>query len=91
MEEQFDEVAPQRDRILRYYARPDHFEGESSVWRSQIAANNFEICTGLIQTIQNSYQFTVDAVEVPHTHLIAFLELVETCKYNGVTIDAIRL
>nr|XP_033509924.1 uncharacterized protein LOC117274712 [Nicotiana tomentosiformis] len=90
VEEQFDEVAPRHDRILRDYARPDHFEGESSVRRPPIAANNFEICIGLIQTIQQSCQFTGDASEDPHTHLIDFLELVETCRYNGVTTDAIR-
>nr|XP_018623114.1 uncharacterized protein LOC108943489 [Nicotiana tomentosiformis] len=91
VEEQFDEVAPRRDRILRDYVRPDHFEGESSVRKPPIAANNFEIHTGLIQTIQQSCQFIGDASEDPHTHLINFLELVETCRYNGVTIDAIRL
>ncbi|XP_070009960.1 uncharacterized protein [Nicotiana sylvestris] len=91
VEEQFDEVAPRRDRILREYTRPDHFEGELSVRRPPIATNNFEIRTGLIQTIQQSCQFTGDASEDPHTHLIDFLELVETCRYNGVTTDAIRL
>jgi len=79
------------DVIEQFDARPDHFEGESSVTRPPIAANNFEICTGLIQTIQQSCQFTGDASEDPHTHLIDFLELVETCRYNGVTTDAIRL
>ncbi|XP_070044867.1 uncharacterized protein [Nicotiana tomentosiformis] len=91
VEQQFDEVAPRRDRILRDYARSDHFEGESSVRRPPITANNFEIRIGLIQTIQQSCQFTGDASEDPHTHLIDFLELVETCRYNGVTTDAIRL
>ncbi|XP_070020570.1 uncharacterized protein [Nicotiana sylvestris] len=91
VEEKLDEVAPRCDRILRDYARPDNFEGESSVRRPPIAANNFEIRTGLIQTIQQSCQFTGDVSEDPHTHLIDFLELVETCRYNGVTTDAIRL
>ncbi|XP_070025904.1 uncharacterized protein [Nicotiana sylvestris] len=91
VEEQLDEVAPRHDRILRDYARPDHFEGESSVRRSPIAANNFDIRIGLIQTIQQSCQFAGVASEAPHTHLIDFLELVETCRYNGVTTDAIRL
>ncbi|XP_019240773.1 PREDICTED: uncharacterized protein LOC109220761 [Nicotiana attenuata] len=91
VEEYFDEVAPRRDRILRDYTRPDHFEGESSVRRPPIVANNFEIRTGLIETIQQSCQFTGDVSEDPHTHLIDFLELVETCRYNGVTTDAIRL
>ncbi|XP_060182485.1 uncharacterized protein LOC132612180 [Lycium barbarum] len=91
VDEQFDEVAPRHNRILRDYARPDHFEGESSVRRPPIAANNFEIRTYLIQTIQNSCQFTGDVSEDPHSHLIDFLELAETCRYNGVTTDAIRL
>lgn len=54
VEEQFDEVALRSYMILRDYARPDHFEGESSVRRPPIIVNNFEIRTGLIQTIQNS-------------------------------------
>ncbi|XP_019231208.1 PREDICTED: uncharacterized protein LOC109212047, partial [Nicotiana attenuata] len=91
VEEQFDEVAPRRDRILHDYARPDQFEGESSVRRPPIAANNFEIRTGLIQTIQQSCQFTGDASEDPHAHLIDFIELVETCRYNGVITNGIRL
>ncbi|XP_070047201.1 uncharacterized protein [Nicotiana tomentosiformis] len=91
VEKQFYEVAPRCDRILRDYARPNHFEEESSVRRPPIAANNFAIRTGLIQTIQQSCQFTGDASEDPHTHLIGFLELVETCRYNGVTTDVIRL
>ncbi|OIT19415.1 hypothetical protein A4A49_60384, partial [Nicotiana attenuata] len=81
VEEQFDEVTLRRDRILRDYARPDHFEGESSVRRPPIASED----------PQQSCQFTGDASEDPHTHLIDFLELVETCRYSGVTTDAIRL
>ncbi|KAH0660249.1 hypothetical protein KY290_029775 [Solanum tuberosum] len=91
MEEQFDEIAPRHDRALRDYARPGHFEGESSVRRPPIATNNFEIRTGLIQIIQNSCQFIGYVSEDPHTHLIDFLELVETCKYNGVTTYAVML
>lgn len=33
VEEQFDKVEPRRDRILRDYAKLDHFEGESSANR----------------------------------------------------------
>ncbi|PHT55257.1 Aspartate--tRNA(Asp/Asn) ligase [Capsicum baccatum] len=51
VEEQFDEVAPRHDRVFRDYARPDHFEEESSVRRPPVAANNFEIRTGLVQII----------------------------------------
>ncbi|KAK6781982.1 hypothetical protein RDI58_019778 [Solanum bulbocastanum] len=91
VEEQFDEVTPQCDRILRDYAKPDYFEGESIVRRPPIETNNFEIRTGLIQTIQNLCQITSDVIEDPYTHQFEFLELVETYKCNGVTTDAIRL
>ena len=56
-----------------------------------MAANNFEIRTGLIQTVQQSCIFTGDTSEDPHSHLIDFLELVETAKYNGVPPEAIKL
>nr|XP_016491150.1 PREDICTED: uncharacterized protein LOC107810833 [Nicotiana tabacum] len=60
VEEQFDEVVPRpANRILRDYARPDRFNCESSVRKPLVAANNFEIRTGLIQTIQQSCIFTV--------------------------------
>ncbi|XP_075097809.1 uncharacterized protein LOC142175136 [Nicotiana tabacum] len=92
VEEQFDEVAPRpANRILRDYARPDRFNCESCVKKPLVAANNFEIRTCLIQTIQQSCIFTSDLSEDPHSHLIDFLELVETAKYNGVPPEAIKL
>ncbi|XP_075112510.1 uncharacterized protein LOC142182253 [Nicotiana tabacum] len=92
IEDQFDEVAPRpANKILRDYARLDRFNCESSVRKPPVAANNFEIRTGLIQTIQQSCIFTGDASEDPHSHLIDFLELVETDKYNGVPPEAIKL
>uniref|UniRef100_A0A1S3X510 Retrotransposon gag domain-containing protein n=1 Tax=Nicotiana tabacum TaxID=4097 RepID=A0A1S3X510_TOBAC len=92
IEDQFDEVAPRpANRILRNYARPDRFNCESSVRKPPVVANNFEIKTRLIQTIQQSCIFTGDASEDPHSHLIDFLELVETTKYNGVPPKAIKL
>ncbi|XP_070021393.1 uncharacterized protein [Nicotiana sylvestris] len=92
MEDQFDEVAPRpANRILRDYARPDCFNCESSVRKPPVEANNFEIKTGLIQTIQQSCIFNGDANENPHSHLIDFLELVETTNYNGVPPEAIKL
>ncbi|XP_070026274.1 uncharacterized protein [Nicotiana sylvestris] len=92
IEDQFDEVAPRpANRILRDYARPDRFNCESSVRKPPVAANNFEIRTGLIQTIQQSCIFIGDASKDPHSHLIDFLELVETTKYNGVPPKAIKL
>ncbi|XP_070028565.1 uncharacterized protein [Nicotiana sylvestris] len=92
IEDQFDEVTQRpANRILRDYARPDRFNWESSVRKPPVVANNFEIRTGLIQTIQQSFIFTGDASEDPWSHLIDFLEIVETAKYNGVPPEAIKL
>ncbi|XP_075102480.1 uncharacterized protein LOC142177482 [Nicotiana tabacum] len=92
VEEQFDEVAPRpANRILRDYVRLDRFNYESSVRKPPMAVNNFEIRTGLIQTIKQSCIFTGDTSEDPHSHLIDFLELTETAKYNGVPPKAIKL
>ncbi|OIS97023.1 hypothetical protein A4A49_60707, partial [Nicotiana attenuata] len=50
VEERFDEVVPRCDRILRDYARPHHFEGESSAF--QVGAHtssqleNCDVCQG---------------------------------------------
>ncbi|XP_075078238.1 uncharacterized protein LOC142164299 [Nicotiana tabacum] len=61
VEEQFDEVASRlAKRILKDYARPDRFNYESSVRKPPVAANNVEIRTDLIQTIQQSCIFTGD-------------------------------
>ncbi|XP_070028885.1 uncharacterized protein [Nicotiana sylvestris] len=92
VDEQFDEVAPRpANRILRDYARPDRFNCESSVRKPPMTANNFEIRTCLIQTIQQSCIFTGNLSEDPHSHFIDLLEFVETTKYNGVPHEAIKL
>ncbi|XP_070040415.1 uncharacterized protein [Nicotiana tomentosiformis] len=93
IEDKFDEVAPRlANRILRDYARPNHFNCEFSIRKPPVATNNFEIRTDLIQTIQQScIFFHGDSSEDPHCHLIDFLELVETAKYNGVSPEAIKL
>ncbi|OIT03404.1 hypothetical protein A4A49_57564, partial [Nicotiana attenuata] len=46
VEEQFDEVAPRRDRILRDYARPDHFEGNQVGAHSSSQLENCDVCQG---------------------------------------------
>ncbi|XP_060183176.1 uncharacterized protein LOC132613146 [Lycium barbarum] len=64
---------------------PPPLAPEDHVRNPPVVANNFETRTGLIQKIQQSCTFTGDLSEDPHSHLIDFLELVETAKYNGVS------
>ncbi|CAL1370173.1 unnamed protein product [Linum trigynum] len=88
MEEEHTEV---NNRTLSYYARPTLDETHSSIRRPNIEANNFEIKTGMLQMIQNQVKFNGMPDEDPNTHIKKFLELYDTIKINGASVDAIRL
>ena len=85
-----DPIAPV-ERSMFEYSRPTSRGFEGSISRPSVAANNFEIKPALISMIQNSVQFGGLPSEDPNQHLVMFLQLCDTVKYNGVTEDAIRL
>ena len=86
------EGAPRdNQRALRDYATPRINELQSSITRPAIAANSFEIKPGTIQMVQNSVQFGGMANDDPNEHLMSFIEICETFKFNGVSDDAVRL
>ena len=58
--------------------------------RPTIQANNFELKSITLQLLQG-IQFHGLAHEDPNTHILNFLEVCDTVKYNGVSDDAIRL
>lgn len=68
---------------------PQVTELQSSIIRPAITATHFE--TKPIYMIQNSVQFGGLPSDDPNDHLINFMEICDTFKYNGVTDDAIRL
>ena len=58
--------------------------------RPAIQANNFELKSITLQLLQ-AIQFHGLAHEDPNSHILNFLEVCDTVKYNGVSDEAIRL
>ena len=73
------------------YAKPTLTGTESSIVRSAVTANNFELKPNTIQMIQQFVQFDGLQDKDPNTHLANFLEFCYTFKINGVSDDAMRL
>ncbi|XP_024025398.1 uncharacterized protein LOC112092750 [Morus notabilis] len=74
---------------LRDYALPP--TGVQLVIRKPaIQANNFELKSVMLQMIQ-AIQFNGLPNEDPNAHIINFLEICDTVKYNGVNDEALRL
>ena len=63
---------------------------QSSIRQPPIQANNFELKGVTLQMLHN-IQFHGLPSENPNAHLISFIEVYNTVKYNGVTKEALRL
>ena len=76
-------------RPIRDYARPPSTT-QPMIRRPTIQANNFELKSITLQLLQG-VQFTGLPHEDPNAHILNFLDVCNTVKYNGVCDDAIRL
>ena len=63
---------------------------QSTIRRPPIQANNFELKGVTLQMLHN-IQFQGLLSENPNAHLMSFIEVCDTVKYNGVTEEALRL
>ena len=63
---------------------------QSAIRRPPIQANNFEL-KGVTLQILHNIQFHGLPSENPNAHLISFIEVCDTVKYNGVTEEALKL
>ena len=62
----------------------------SSLTRPNVEAHNFKLKPALIFMVKQS-QFGGTPLEDPSLHLSVFVEVCNTLKLNGVTIDVIQL
>ena len=91
-----------RDQATRSFVQPDNphmlleeFALPPTVVRSAIRqppiqVNNFELKGGTLQMLHN-IQFHGLPSENPNVHLISFIEVCDTVKYNGVIEEPLRL
>ena len=84
------QAAHNEGQTLMDYMQPTVGGIHSAIRKPTIAANNFEIKSGILQMVKTT-QFGGSPTENPKDHLSNFVELCDTFKYNGVTEDAIRL
>ena len=54
-------------------------------------AKNFELKSAIIQMVQKSMQFGGLLSDDLNAHITNFLEICDTFKFNGVSLDAIKL
>ncbi|KAL0434355.1 UNVERIFIED_CONTAM: hypothetical protein Slati_2769800 [Sesamum latifolium] len=78
-------------RPMMEYSFPTDDGTSSSIAKPAVEANNFEIKPAIIQIIRSSVQFSGFPDEDPNKHLINFLEICDTFRFNGVSNDAVRL
>ncbi|KAL0359897.1 UNVERIFIED_CONTAM: hypothetical protein Sangu_0839100 [Sesamum angustifolium] len=79
------------ERSMMEYSFPVADGTISNIAKPNVEANFFEIKPSIIQIIQLSMQLSSLPDEDPNKHLINFLEICDTFKFNGVSNDVVRL
>ncbi|KAL0462104.1 UNVERIFIED_CONTAM: hypothetical protein Slati_0098000 [Sesamum latifolium] len=79
------------ERPMMEYSFPTVDGSISSIVKPSVEANNFEIKPAIIQIIRSSVQFSGLPDEDSNKHLLNFLEICDTFRFNGVSNDAVRL
>ena len=85
-------MAEQNERkALRDYAVHSLTGANSCIIAPIIQANNFELKPELIQMVQHTCQFRGFPHDDPNEHISSFLEICDTQRINGVSLEVIKL
>ncbi|KAK4407813.1 hypothetical protein Sango_0362300 [Sesamum angolense] len=79
------------ERPMMEYSFPTTSGTISSIAKPNVEVNYFEIKPSIIQIIWSSVQFSGLLDEDLNKHLINFLEICNTFKFNGISNDGVRL
>jgi len=78
-------------RALRDYVIPSRIGATPCIIPRTIQANNFELKPRLIQMVQNMCQFEGVPNDDPKEHIASFLEICETQRINGLSMEVVKL
>ncbi|KAL0309863.1 UNVERIFIED_CONTAM: Retrovirus-related Pol polyprotein from transposon opus [Sesamum radiatum] len=77
------------ERPMMEYSFPPADGTTSSIVKPAVEANNFEIKPAIIQIIRSSVQFSGLPDEDPNKHLVNFLEICDTFRFNGLDRESL--
>ncbi|KAL0352191.1 UNVERIFIED_CONTAM: hypothetical protein Scaly_1607800 [Sesamum calycinum] len=85
------EIMKAVERPIMEYSFPTADGITSNIAKPNVEANKFEIKPSIIKIIWSTVQFSGLPNEDPNKHLINFLEICDTFKFNGVSNNVVRL
>ena len=78
-------------KALQDYDVPSLMGVTSCIKKSTSQADNFELKIGLIRMGQNDCQFGGLSNDDPYENITNFIEICDTQKYSGVSVERVRL
>ncbi len=83
--------SPPEEKMLRDYYIPEREESGSPLVYPDVAVDNFELKSGMIQWVQQSCSFHRLPNEGPNNHLKTFGRVCNTIMIRGLTEDDVKL
>src|SRR5581483_4486330 len=90
-EQDIIQLANSKDGGIMDYAIPVLGQLHSGILKPKIKAANFALKPLMFSMLQTNGQFSGTAVEDPHSHLKAFMQISDSFRIPGVSTNALRL